>query len=96
MRAGDRVLLSWGMSGLDPDVFPDPRTVDPSRPAGRQLAFGVGPHRCLGMHLARRIMSLALEEWHARLPNYRITDDQTPIRHYSSVRGLSSLPLQFT
>lgn len=93
MRAGDRVLLSWGMSGLDPNVFERPNEVDFERSATRQLAFGVGPHRCLGMHVARRIISISLAEWHARIPLYHLTPDAAPIRHYSPARGLHSLSL---
>jgi cytochrome P450 len=93
MREGDGVILPWGMSGLDPDVFEDPRRVDPQRPARRQLAFGAGPHRCIGMHLARRIVSIALEEWHQRIPDYRLAPGDPPVGHYSYVRGLDRLPL---
>ncbi|MFE0175571.1 cytochrome P450 [Streptomyces sp. NPDC059002] len=95
MRKGDRVLLSWGMSGLDPDVFENPHEVNFERETTRQLAFGVGPHRCLGMHVARRIIQIALEEWHTRLPAYRQAPDSRPIRHYSPTRGLLNLDLVF-
>jgi len=95
MRKGDRVLLSWGMSGLDPDVFDNPHEVDFARESTRQLAFGVGPHRCLGMHVARRIIQIALEEWHAGLPRYRKAPGTRPIRHYSPSRGLLNLDLVF-
>lgn len=95
MRKGDRVLMSWGMSGLDPEAFPCPHAVDPARDAGRQLAFGVGPHRCLGMHLARRILGIAFEEWHRQIPGYRIDEGRRPVIHYSPVRGFASLPLRF-
>jgi cytochrome P450 len=95
MRAGDRVLMSWGMAGLDPDVFENADEVRFDRPSTRHLAFAVGPHRCLGMHLARRIIQVALAEWHARIPHYRLAAGTTPIRHYSPGRGLSSLELTF-
>lgn len=93
MRAGDRVLLSWGLSGLDPGIFDRPEAVDFERGSTRQLAFGVGPHRCLGMHVARRIIVVALEEWHARIPDYLVTPGATVPRHYSPARGLHALPL---
>jgi cytochrome P450 len=95
MRKGDKVLMSWGMSGLDPEVFSCPHAVDPTRDAGRQLAFGVGPHRCLGMHLARRILGIAFQEWHRRIPEYSIDEQRQQVIHYSSVRGFASLPLRF-
>jgi cytochrome P450 len=95
MRKGDRVLLSWGMAGLDPRVFDQPDEVDFDRPSTRHLGFGVGPHRCLGMHLARRIITVALEEWHSRIPDYRLDPASPPIAHYSPGRGLLRLPLVF-
>ncbi|OLO25844.1 cytochrome [Streptomyces sp. MNU77] len=93
LRKGDHVLMSWGMSGLDPDAFDDPGAVDFDRRAIRQLAFGTGPHRCLGMHLARRIIHIALQEWHFRIPRYALAPGSTPVHHYSAVRGLSRLEL---
>lgn len=92
MRAGDRVMLSWGMSGHDPDAFDRPADVDFDRPSTRHLAFGIGPHRCLGMHVARRILRIALEEWHRRIPRYQVHPDAAgPVRHYSPARGLAEL-----
>jgi cytochrome P450 len=49
-------------------------TIDFTRPANKHLAFGGGVHRCLGSHLARMELRVALEEWHARIPDYRIAD----------------------
>jgi cytochrome P450 len=95
MRAGDRVLMPWGMTGLDPDQFERPDEVDFERPAVRHLAFAVGPHRCLGMYVARRVMNIALEEWHARIPTYHVTPGSTTRRHYSPARGLANLDLTF-
>ncbi|MFF1924898.1 cytochrome P450 [Streptomyces sp. NPDC058221] len=93
MRKGDRVMLSWGMSGLDPSVFERPDEVDFSRSSTRQLAFGIGPHRCLGMHVARRILKVALEEWHRLIPRYHVAAGSAPTRHYSPARGVADLHL---
>jgi cytochrome P450 len=93
LRAGDRVLMAWGMAGLDSDVFDHPHEVDFGRPTTRHLAFGVGPHRCLGMHLARCIIRVAVEEWHARIPDYRPAPGSTPLRRYTPIRGLDRLEL---
>jgi cytochrome P450 len=90
---GDMVLMSWGMAGRDREVYDAPAEIRLDRPPARTLAFGVGPHRCLGMHLARRIIHIALEEWHARVPAYRLDPAQPPFAHYSPVRGLLTLPL---
>jgi cytochrome P450 len=81
------------MAGRDPDSYEHADECWFERPAHRTLAFGVGPHRCLGMHLARRIMVIALEEWHSRIPEYRLDPDRPAITYYSPIRGVMSLPL---
>ncbi|MEN3357453.1 MAG: hypothetical protein V7637_1435, partial [Mycobacteriales bacterium] len=95
MRKGDLVLIPWGMSGMDPRVFDDPHDVDFDRSSTRQLVFGIGPHRCIGMHLARRVIRLAVEEWHARVPSYGVTPGQSLGRHYTTVRGYHAIPLSW-
>ena len=52
-----------------------------------------GPHRCLGSHLARVELAVALEEWHKRIPNYRIAEGEPIVEHHSGVYGLNNLPL---
>ncbi|MFD0344526.1 cytochrome P450 [Streptomyces sp. NPDC127117] len=91
LRKGDRVLMSWGMAGRDPDVFTDAGRVDFDRQVTRHLAFGAGPHRCLGMHLARRIIQLAVEVWHERIPSYHLTPGTAPRHHYSPALGVFDL-----
>jgi cytochrome P450 len=93
LRPGEKVLMSWGMAGRDPEVYERADECWVDRPPHRTLAFGVGPHRCLGMHLARRIIAVALREWHARIPDYRLDPDSPPISYYSPVRGVLTLPL---
>lgn len=93
LRKGDRVLMSWGMSGRDPEVFERPGDVDLDRESTRHLAFGIGPHRCLGMHMARRVLRTAFEEWHARIPEYHVTPGQELNFLYSTVRSVHSLNL---
>jgi len=93
LRPGEKVLMSWGMAGRDPAAYERADECWFERPPHRTLAFGVGPHRCLGMHLARRIVAVALQEWHSRIPNYRLDPDSPPITYYSPVRGVMTLPL---
>lgn len=95
MHKGDLVLIPWGMSGMDPRVFENPHDVDFGRSSTRQLVFGIGPHRCIGMHLARRVIKLAVEEWHARVPRYAVTPGTAPGRHYTTVRGYHSLDISW-
>jgi cytochrome P450 len=93
LRPGDKVLMSWGMAGRDPDAYERADECWPDRPPNRTLAFGVGVHRCLGMHLARRIIIVALQEWHSQIPSYRLDPASPPISYYSPVRGVMTLPL---
>lgn len=93
LHAGDQVLMPWGMAGRDPEVFPDPDHVDFTRSTIRHLGFGIGPHRCLGMFVARSMLRIALEEWHARIPRYHVTPGCMPLRRYTQVRGLNNLEI---
>jgi cytochrome P450 len=74
IAAGTQVIVSWAAANLDPDVFPDPLTVDFDRQPNPHIAFANGSHRCLGSHLARLELRVALEALHARIPDYRIVD----------------------
>lgn len=92
LRAGDHAVLLIGAGNADPSEFDAPELVDFRRQANRHLAFGGGPHRCLGSHLARLELRVALEELHRRIPDYRIPDD-ADVRLESAIRQATSLPL---
>ena len=62
------------------------------RTGNHHLGFAGGPHRCLGAHLARREMLIAVEEWHAVIPHYRIESDE-PLKERGGQLALLSLPL---
>lgn len=96
MKAGDMVMLPINAATRDPRAFPDPGTVNFDRHPNNHLAFGLGPHRCLGSHLARQELQIALREWHARIPDYRIPDGAAVIEHADQVLGLDTLPLTWT
>jgi cytochrome P450 len=91
MRAGDHAVIMIGAANLD-DEFPEASRVDFAREANRHLAFGAGPHRCLGSHLARLEQRVALEEWHRRIPDYRIADG-VEIHCSPGIRQAEILPL---
>jgi cytochrome P450 len=93
MRAGDMVAIPFPSANRDAGEFPDPHTFDMDRHPNRHMAFGNGPHRCAGSHLARRELAVALEEWHRRIPHYRLADDAEAVEHGGGVLGLSTLPL---
>jgi cytochrome P450 len=92
MKAGDMVNIPLIAATRDEAAFPDAKTVDITRKPNRHIAFGAGPHRCLGSHLARRELHIALEEWHKRIPNYRVADG-AQLQESGGQIGLESLPL---
>ncbi|MEQ3549918.1 cytochrome P450 [Pseudonocardia nematodicida] len=94
LRPGDRVLLMSSAAGRDGEVFDDPHSLVLDRRSNRHLAFGAGVHRCVGSHLARIEIRVALEEIHRLVPDYALDGD--PVFHHSQVRGLERLPLRFT
>jgi cytochrome P450 len=73
ISAGQRVFALLGSANLDPAEFSDAEAFLPHRRVNRHLAFGSGIHRCLGSHLARTELSVALREWHARFPDYSLS-----------------------
>ncbi|MFM8303753.1 MAG: cytochrome P450, partial [Actinomycetota bacterium] len=74
-EAGDSAVILLGAADTDDAEFPDANSVDFGREKNRHVAFGAGPHRCLGSHLARMELRVAIEEFHKRIPDYRIQDD---------------------
>lgn len=93
--AGSYVMVMIGAASRDPAEHPDPDAIDFQRQE-LSLAFGVGPHRCLGSHLARMEMRVALEEWHRRIPDYALAPGAAPrVRWPAGVVGFDSLPLVF-
>lgn len=92
IKAGELVMLLLGAANVDPGEFEDADMVDFDRPRNRQIAFGAGHHRCLGSHLARMELRVAMEEWHVRIPSYRIKPGETPI-YSAGIREVKYLPL---
>jgi cytochrome P450 len=92
LREGELVTLLLGASNVDAGEFEEPERVDFERARNRHLAFGGGPHRCLGSHLARMELRVALEEWHRRIPDYALEPGATP-RYSPGIREVMHLPL---
>ncbi|MEH6951136.1 cytochrome P450 [Nitrobacter sp. NHB1] len=93
MKPGNMVLLSFPAANRDPAVFPDADKVIIDRKENRHVAFGVGIHRCVGVHLARMEILVAIEEWLKRIPDFRL-DPSSEIRWSGgNVRGPRQLPL---
>ena len=97
MNAGDRAILMWAAANRDPEVFPDPDTVDLERPnARKQMAFGVGIHRCLGSHLARMMFQEMLGEIIERIPDFRLDGEPERFEDAGEVWAMRKLPIAFT
>lgn len=95
IRAGQRVRVLLSQSNLDPATYPDPQTVDFHRVVNRHIAFGAGVHRCLGSHLARLELRVAMQRWHLRVPEYRLEDGFTP-EFRQGLREVIRLPLTWS
>ncbi len=93
VKAGDRFTISTMAASLDPTEFENPLDVDIERSPNRHVAFAFGPHRCLGSHLARRELVIAMEEWLKRVPPFRVKDGaDVPVKP-GGLLGVDSLPL---
>ncbi len=92
VKAGDHATIVLGAANLDPATFEKPDDVDFERQRSINLAFGGGPHLCLGINLARLELRVALEEWHRRVPEYSIPEG-TVIAHSPGIRQADHLPL---
>jgi cytochrome P450 len=91
---GDMVLLMLGSANNDDREFEDPQTLDVDRNNTRHLAFGGGVHRCLGSHLARQELMVALEEIFATLGPFSIPEGEE-VNFVPGIRSAHSLPLEW-
>ena len=94
MHAGHMVLLSFPAANRDPALFPEPNRVILDRAENRHAAFGLGIHRCVGSNLARMELTVAVETFLQRVPDFRLNG---PVRWaIGTVRGPRSLPISFS
>ncbi|MGH8925285.1 MAG: cytochrome P450 [Acidimicrobiia bacterium] len=75
---GDLIALGFASANRDEDVFEAPNELRIDRSPNRHMAFGHGPHLCLGVHLARMELAVALTELLTRVPDYRVIAPTTP------------------
>jgi cytochrome P450 len=93
-KAGDSATLLIGAGNVDAAEFDGAHEVRFDRERNRHVAFGGGPHRCLGSHLARLELRVALEQFHARIPDYAIAE-AAEINFSPGIRQADNLPLTF-
>ncbi|MFI2367535.1 cytochrome P450 [Streptomyces sp. NPDC018833] len=94
--AGQVLLLVCGAANRDPDAFPNPDELDFHRSGGRHVAFGYGPHFCLGAALARLQGAVVLEAVLTRLPHLRLDGSSPQWQRSINFRGLTGLDVTFT
>ncbi|WP_099024543.1 cytochrome P450 [Mycolicibacterium palauense] len=92
----DQLIVMLCSANRDESEFPDADRFDVTRWPNRHLSFGAGVHRCVGSHLGRVELAVALEELHRRIPDYRLVEDDPPVFHSSQVRGCVRMPITFT
>lgn len=96
VAAGSAVAVLTGSADRDDSRWDDPATWNPSRPPTSHLAFGTGPHQCLGMHLARLELEVGLNAVLDRLDGLRLDPDQpAPAIAGYAFRGPDRLPVLF-
>jgi cytochrome P450 len=95
VKPGNMVLLSFPAANRDPAMFPDADKVVIDRKENRHAAFGLGIHRCVGSNLARMEMTVAIEEWLKRIPDFRLDPAGQVKWSEGTVRGPRQLPVLF-
>src|SRR5262249_35019790 len=95
MKAGDWIVIGLMFGSRDPLEHKNATEIDFDRPVNRHMAFATGIHRCLGSHLGRRELVIAMSEWLQRVPPFHITPGRSPRMHGGIVFGVDHLPLSW-
>jgi cytochrome P450 len=95
IRAGDGVVTLGNAANHDPDAFGQPDRLDIGRGARHHVAFGFGPHQCLGQNLARIELQIVFDTLFRRVPGLRLAApvEDLPFKDDGTVYGLYSLPV---
>ena len=95
VHKGDSIVLMLGSANTDDNEVADADQVRFDREVNRHIAFGGGIHRCLGSHLARMELRVALREWHRRIPEYSVEPGHTLV-YTPNIRSIEHFPMRFT
>ena len=95
IRRGDHLMLSWLSANWDAREFADAEHVVLDRQPNRHLAFGVGPHRCIGMHMARTLFQVMVGEVLSRIPDFEVESVQF-YQGNPELTGVVTMPITFT
>lgn len=93
LKQGERVMMFLPGASIDAAAFPDPKTYDLLRENRNHMAFGSGPHFCLGAHLARLELRVMYETLLRKLPEFRLDPATPPAFHGSIIAGPTSIHL---
>jgi cytochrome P450 len=95
IKAGEGVIVSGLSANWDPAVFKDPAELDVERGARHHLAFGFGPHQCLGQNLARMELQIVFDTLFRRIPTLRLAApaEDLQFKTDAAVYGLHELPV---
>lgn len=95
IKAGDGVIVAGATADRDEELFPDGDRLDIERSTRHHLAFGHGPHRCIGDNIARVELQIVYETLFRRIPNIHLTMpyDQLPFKYDANFYGLYELPV---
>lgn len=92
LQPGEHVMCYNLAGNFDPEEFPEPRKVQFDRAANRHLSFAAGVHRCLGSHVARRELAIALREFLRRVPRFTLAPDADRTV-YPNLKATLSVPI---
>ncbi|WP_317929674.1 cytochrome P450 [Halioxenophilus sp. WMMB6] len=93
LQAGDLLCLYLPAADLDPKAFNNPAEFQLKRKESGHIAFGVGPHRCLGSHLARLELTLVYQAVLQQLPSFALDPNQPVTYRGGNILAIESLPL---
>lgn len=93
---GDRIALNYASASRDPTICPNPEHFDVQRKEIVHTAFGVGPHRCIGEHLARLEIKIAITEFLKQIPAFEIVPGTVPLFESGQLRTMKELQLRWT
>jgi cytochrome P450 len=94
IRAGDKVVVYHASAHYDSRQFADPFRFDITRTPNEHLAFGQGPHLCLGAHFGRLQLRIFFQEFLTRLPQVRLAGEPTRLTS-NFINGITHLPLSW-
>ncbi len=94
IRAGDSLMMCYPSANRDEEVFTDPFAFQVDRFPNRHIAFGYGPHVCLGQYLAKLEMRLLFTELLARIDDFALAGDPAWVEA-NFVSGLKRLPITY-